>query len=229
MNGKSIWFAEDAELSNLIISSSKLENDFKTHQRTYKKGDFIYLPNETTNRIYFILSGRIKIGTYNNSDREVITGMLQKGAMFGEVSILGEYKRKDFAVASEDSVLIAFSLNMLQRIMKDNATLSMIMMKMMGDRASEMENRLQSLVFKDSKSRIIEYIVNSVLAHGQRVGYEWVLRNFVTHQDLASLTATSRQTVTMTLNELRNEHILDFNRKRLLIRDLEKLKSLIKI
>lgn len=63
MNGKSIWFAEDAELSNLIISSSKLENDFKTHQRTYKKGDFIYLPNETTNRIYFILSGRIKIGT----------------------------------------------------------------------------------------------------------------------------------------------------------------------
>ena len=91
----------------------------------------------------------------------------------------------------------------------------------------EMEDRLESLVFKDSKTRIIEFLLLSIHKSGQRVGYEYVLRNFITHQDIANLTSTSRQTVTMVLNNLRNENIIQFDRKRLLVRDLEKLKSLI--
>jgi len=91
-----------------------------------------------------------------------------------------------------------------------------------------MENRLESLVFKDSRSRIVEYLVELVRKGGQRIGYEWVVRNFITHQEIANLTATSRQTVTTVLNELRAAEIITFNRKRLLIRDLDKLKQEIK-
>lgn len=61
---------------------------------------------------------------------------------------------------------------------------------------------------------------------GQRIGYEWVVRNFITHQEIANLTATSRQSVTTLLNELRNDGILTFDRKRLLIRDFDRLKQL---
>ena len=101
-------------------------------------------------------------------------------------------------------------------------------MKMMGSKVLEMENRLESLVFKDSRSRIVEFIQELVKKRGQRVGYEWVVRNFITHQEIANLTATSRQTVTTVLNELRSADILTFNRKRLLVRDLEKLTAEIK-
>jgi CRP-like cAMP-binding protein len=70
--------------------------------------------------------------------------------------------------------------------------------------------------------------VDLVEKNGQRVGYEWVVRNFITHQEIANLTATSRQTVTTVLNELRNGEIITFNRKRLLVRDVDKLKAEIK-
>ncbi len=50
-----------------------------------------------------------------------------------------------------------------------------------------------------------------------------LVRNFLTHQEIANLTATSRQTVTTVLNELRNKNVLTFNRKRMLVRDMEKL------
>jgi len=89
-----------------------------------------------------------------------------------------------------------------------------------------MENRLESLVFKDSRSRILEFIVDEVNSHGSRVGYEWVVRNGLTHQEIANLTATSRQTVTTIMNELRNENVMTFNRKRWLIRDLDVLKQI---
>jgi CRP/FNR family transcriptional regulator, cyclic AMP receptor protein len=87
----------------------------------------------------------------------------------------------------------------------------------------EMEQRLESLVFKDSRTRIIEFLKSLAAKRGQRVGYEMLVRKFLTHQEIANLTATSRQTVTTVLNELRNKNILIFNRRRLLIRDMDKL------
>jgi len=110
-------------------------------------------------------------------------------------------------------------------LFKDHNPLYLFMMNLIGNRALEMEKRLESLVFKDSRSRIIEYLIDLNAKKGQRVGYEWVVRRFLTHQQIADLTATSRQTVTTVLNELRNENILTFNRKRLLIRDLSKLEA----
>ena len=88
-----------------------------------------------------------------------------------------------------------------------------------------MERRLESLVFRDSRSRIVEFLVQLTQAKGQAVGFEWVIRKPITHQEIANLTATSRQTVTTTLNDLRFKKLLTFNRARLLVRDLEALKA----
>jgi len=54
---------------------------------------------------------------------------------------------------------------------------------------------------------------------GKPVGYEILVNNFISHQEIANMTATSRQTVTTTLNELRNDNLIYFNRRKLLIRD----------
>jgi CRP/FNR family cyclic AMP-dependent transcriptional regulator len=111
----------------------------------------------------------------------------------------------------------------MKSLLRDHNGLNMFLMRIMGSRVLEMEKRLESLVFKDSRTRIVEYLRDLATNKGQRVGYEMLVRNFLTHQEIANLTATSRQTVTTVLNELRNDNILTFNRKRLLIRDMEKL------
>jgi CRP-like cAMP-binding protein len=58
---------------------------------------------------------------------------------------------------------------------------------------------------------------------GVRVGYETMIQTQLTHKDIASLTGTSRQTVTTILNELKEKNLINFNRKQILIRDLDKL------
>jgi CRP-like cAMP-binding protein len=60
---------------------------------------------------------------------------------------------------------------------------------------------------------------------GRKVGFETEVRKFITHQEIANLTATSRQTVTTLLNDLRERNILTFDRRRLLIRNLEALEK----
>lgn len=225
MKDQSIWFLENIDVTG-IFCPKKFENGDDSHDhKVFKKGDYIYLPDQSSDKIYFIVEGRVKIGTMGENGKEITKAILNTGEVFGELSMIGEEKRRDFAYAMEDSKACVLTSDEMNKMMVDHSSISMFFMKIMGSRVLEMENRLESLVFKDSRSRIIEYLVELVNKRGQRVGYEWVVRKFITHQEIANLTATSRQTVTTVLNELRTKELITFNRKRLLVRDLELLQK----
>lgn len=228
MSEKAIWYLENIDVGGIFCPKKLGNNISDNHEKVIKKEEYVYLPDQESDKIYFITAGRIKIGSYADNGKEITKAILGKGEVFGELSLLGEQKRRDYALAVEETKVCCISTSEMKNLIKDHSSLSMFFMKMMGSKVIEMENRLESLVFKDSRSRIVEYLAELVRKRGQRVGYEWVVRNFITHQEIANLTATSRQTVTTVLNELRNSEIITFNRKRLLVRDLDKLTAEIK-
>jgi len=224
MNNQSLWYLENIDMRGIFcpkkVGGGMLNS--MTH-KSYKKGDYVYLPEEHADRIYFLSEGRIKIGNYAESGKEITKSILTPGEVFGELSLIGEEKRRDFAIAMEDATTCIMTVDQMKGMMREHSGLSLFMMKILGSRVLEMEQRLESLVFKDSRTRIIEFLKNLADKKGQRVGYEMLVRKFMTHQEIANLTATSRQTVTTVLNELRTKNILTFNRRRLLIRDMDLL------
>ncbi len=224
MEKQSIWYFEEFDVFG-VFCPTKIKNvDMENHiHRRYKKGAYIYLPEEYAEKVFFISEGRVKIGTYSDTGKEITKAILSKGEVFGELALIGENKRRDFAVAIEETEVCMMTVPQMKMMMRERNGFNMFIMKIIGGRVLEMEQRLESLVFKDSRTRIVEYLKSLAEKKGQRVGYEMLVRNFLTHQEIANLTATSRQTVTTVLNELRNNNIITFNRKRLLIRDMEKL------
>ena len=223
-NNHSLWYLENIDVSGLFCPKKLGRGDMDRHShKTFKKGDYIYLPEEHADKIFFLTEGRVKIGTYGETGKEITKAILNKGEVFGELSLIGENKRRDFAYAMEETMVCVLTVQDMKNLMKDHNGLSLFLMKIMGSRVLEMEQRLESLVFKDSRTRIIEFLRSLADKKGQRVGYEMLVRKFMTHQEIANLTATSRQTVTTVLNELRNKNILTFDRRRLLIRDMELL------
>jgi len=226
MSGHSIWYLENINASD-IFSDKKLDGPDKgARQKKFDKGEVIYHADQSANHIYLIRSGKVKILSPADSGKEIVKAILNVGEVFGEKSIIGEQNYNDVAVAIEDTELSILSSTQVKSMMKEHSALSLFFMKLMGSKVLEMEQRLESLIFKDSKTRILEYLIQMIEKKGQRIGYEWVVRNFITHQEIANLTATSRQSVTTLLNELRNEGILTFDRKRLLIRDIDRLKQM---
>lgn len=225
MSDQSLWYLENIDVTG-IFCPKKLGDAKTSHQhKVYKKGEYLYLQEDFSDRIFFLTEGRVKIGNYSESGKEITKAILTTGEVFGELALIGEEKRRDFAVAMEDATVCIVSNEEMKSLMRDHNGLSLFMMKIMGSRALEMEQRLESLVFKDSRTRIIEFLENLADKKGQRVGYEMLVRKFLTHQEIANLTATSRQTVTTVLNQLRNKNIITFNRQRLLIRDMDLLKK----
>ena len=102
--------------------------------------------------------------------------------------------------------------------------LSLKITKLIGFRLQRIERRLESLVFKDARSRIIDFIVDMGKENGKPIGKEILVKHFLTHQDIANLTATSRQTVTTILNELKESDLIHLERNQFLIRDIDQLK-----
>ncbi|MEL6122331.1 MAG: Crp/Fnr family transcriptional regulator [Bacteroidota bacterium] len=225
METSEIWYLENIDAQGIFCPQKLGDGDRGHHFNSYKKGDYIFQPGEAADNVYFVSSGRVKIGTDGSDEKSVTKVILGEGEVFGEKALTGETVRRDFAQALETTEICAMPKEQMNSMFREHSPLFLFMMKIIGNRAMEMERRLESLVFKDSRSRIIEFLVDLNAKKGQRVGYEWVVRKFITHQEIANLTATSRQTVTTVLNELKNKNLLTFNRKRLLIRDLDELKT----
>jgi len=226
METNSLWFLENINVTNIFCPQKLGSGALEKHtQKKFKKGDYIYIPNGEADCMYLISEGRVKVGAYGDGSKEITKAILNEGEVFGELSLIGENKRRDFAYAMEQTTVCIITVEKMKGLMREYSGLQLFMMRIMGNRVLEIEQRLESLVFRDSRTRIIEYLLSLAKKRGQRVGYETVVRRFLTHQEIANLTATSRQTVTTVLNELRTKNIITFNRKRLLVRNLETLEN----
>lgn len=194
--------------------------DYQVKQRY----TFLYLPDDPSDTIFFLARGTVKIGTHSSDGKEIIKSLIHPTAMFGELGLVGEAKRQDFAQAlKEDVHVYTLKVDDFKLFMRNNFDLCNRVMMLFGSRLMKAENKLESLIFKDARTRIIDFIKDSVNKRGRRVGYEMLLKHSLTHQDIANITCTSRQTVTLVLNELKKSDLIYFNRGKILVRDMAKL------
>lgn len=220
----SLWYFEDVDLYEILCPMKTPHMEEKHHPTIYAKDEFIYFPEDPSGYIYMIAAGRVKVGSYLDGGKEIVNSILTKGELFGELALAGEERRSDFAQAMDsDTRVCPMTIEDLKALMRDNQDLSLKIFKIMGLRLRKMERRIESLVFKDARTRIVEFLKEMAEEKGQKVGFETMIKNHLTHKDIASLTGTSRQTVTTVMNELRDQNIINFDRRKILIRDLNKL------
>lgn len=224
MNTAALWYFESVNLYQILCPHKVKTMAEKHTYLNFKRDQFIYFPAEQATHIYMIVNGRVRIGHYQETGTEVITSILTTGEIFGELALAGEEVRKDFAQAMENTTICPLSLDELKALMKDNKELSFKLLKLIGLRLMKLERKLELLVFKDSRTRIIEFLKDTAAWKGKKVGYETMIPTRLTHKDIAALTGTSRQTVTTILNELKEKNLINFDRRQILIRDLANLK-----
>ena len=135
----------------------------------------------------------------------------------------GETRRRDFAQAMDNATICPLTTAQLTELMYENKDLSFKILKLIGLRLMKLERKLELLVFKDARTRIVEFLKDMASWKGVKVADETMIPMSLTHKDIAALTGTSRQTVNLVLNELKEGNLINFNRKQILIRDLEKL------
>lgn len=219
-----IWYLEEVNLFEYFCPVKKSEDVYEIYpKRSFKKGEQIYTAEEDSDRVFFIHEGAVKIMGYTDDGKEILKALLHEGEIFGELAVFGEEQRRNFAIAAEKTVVCVQDRDQVANLMTDVSGFRKFMMKLMGEKIIYSQQRMEALLFKDARTRIIDFIVEQANKHGRRRKGIAYVKNHLTHQEIASYTGTSRQTVTTVLNELRGEGMIDFNRKEFSIPDLELL------
>jgi len=192
--------------------------------RSYGKNSFIYQPGEPADWVYFVVEGVVKNGTVSTEGREIIKNLVYAGEMFGELGISGIAERPDFAgTFKAGAEVMRLPLDAIKELIVRNPEVGQRMITKLGERVSRSEKRMEELVFHDARTRIIAFIKEQATRYGVKFGDETLVNHGFTHQDMANITGTSRQLVTIVLNELRKKKLLNFDRTSILIRKIKDL------
>ena len=220
-----LWYFEQVNLYDVLCPHRIAKDANYQRAPNFSKNEFVYFPNEQADSIYLVAHGKIKIGSFTDDGSEVIKSILVKGDIFGEMALAGEEQRSDFAQAIDEGTQIcSIKMDELQTLMAENKPLSLKIYKIIGLRYKKLEKRLESMVFKDARTRVVDFLRDLAEERGKKVGFEIMVHNDYTHKDIANLIGTSRQTVTTVLNQLKENNIINFNRRQFLIRDLDTLR-----
>ena len=217
------WHLENLNAMGVFCQDKLMTKSALHTERVFKKGDYIYQEADASDYLYILMRGRVKIGSYGEGDKEVIKAVVSKGEVFGELALISDGGRREFAQAMEETEVCIIAKQNMKLLFRERSSIQNFFLNLFGNRLLEAETRFERLVFKDSRSRIIDFLLDLIRDRGEPVGVETVVRKFLTHQEIANITATSRQTVTTVLNDLREKNIITFDRRRLLVRDKERL------
>lgn len=217
---KNIWFFDNVNLFNLLCP-----HKFKEYKEchafdSYKKNDYVYFESDAANKVYLIEKGKIKIGYYSEDGTEVINAILTKGELFGEKAILGAETRSEFAQSVDNNTSICpIGVDTMHDLMRNHKTFSLKIYKFLGFRIKKLERRLQLLLFKDVKTRLLEFLneLCEQYGHNCKETGDKVIEHPYTQKEIASLIGTSRPTLNSIMNELKEVKIISFNRKEIRI------------
>ena len=215
-----LWFFEKVNLFKMLCPH-KFKAYKNSHEfNSYKKQEYIYFEEDNATKVYLIEKGKVKIGHYTTEGNEVVKAILTKGELFGEKAILGEEKRNEFAKSVDNSTSICpVDVNTMHELMRDNKPFSFKIYKLIGFRIKRLERRLELIMFKDTKTRLIEFLNELCEDYGyncEETGNK-IINHPYTQKEIASLIGTSRPTLNISLNELKEENFIDFNRNQITI------------
>lgn len=197
-----------------LTDAQILEMTGSVKVKNVKKGESIYMEDGFENRIYLLVKGKVKISEVDDRGDELIKEILTVTEMFGDLSLDSSISDDEFAEAfTENTVICSFRSAEFKQLMQTNVVLAMNFIQQVSFKLRRLESRHSNLVFKDAKSRLISFFRDWANREGSREGDKIKLNNYLTHNDIAGIISTSRQSVTTLLNELKVGGVLFYDRK----------------
>ncbi|MBE1610006.1 Crp/Fnr family transcriptional regulator [Actinopolymorpha pittospori] len=188
-------------------------------KKTSAAGELLYTPGSSDERLFILKSGRVRIFRVAADGRALTTAILQPGTVFGDMVLLGQQMYGNFAEALEPAVVCVMSRADVQRFLLGDPRIAARITQILGARLTEMERRLCDTVFKNVPQRLASTLT-MLAGPGRRVSLTPTAPVvMLTHEQLAALVGTSRETATKALNDLAERGLVRLGRGRITLID----------
>ena len=191
--------------------------------RRKKKNETIELRPSGVKHIYFIIKGYLKVQQIEENGEEATRDVIKKGGVFGDMDNSPTENYEYGRVTSDELVYFHFTIPQFENLCLEIPLLSVNMAKLISRKLSRSEYYRKSLASEDVRTRLLNFFRHWAAEEGHDSGSEIKLDNYLTHNEIANLINTCRQTVTCILNRLRSDGRIRYNRHNIIIPDLSHL------
>nr|WP_309755428.1 Crp/Fnr family transcriptional regulator [Flavobacterium sp.] len=218
------WYLRDHKLFRTLSFGQIRQLCIITGFKKAQKGEIIYFSSSDLPRIFLLKKGNIKIVAVDEDGNETIKDIIQKGDLFGELTLEADSQVNEYAkVLSDDVAICSFLMSAFEDLLLRNPSLALSYTKFVGLKMKRIKNSYANLISKDAKTRLFQFLKDWAEKEGERVGNKVVIENYLTQNDIAQIICTSRQTATHLLNEMETNGTIIYSRKEIIITDISKL------
>ncbi len=191
-----------------------------TRMITTPKGKVFYVPGETGEVLFLLKKGKVQLYRLTPDGRKLVIDIVGPGTFFGDMACIGQNMHDSFAEAAEDALICVMSRNDVQKLMLEKPSVALRILEAVGQRLVEMTTRFEETAFMGAQERVASLLLRlGVPQKGQLVveGYS--------HQDLAYMLGTYRETVTNALDHLKTQGLIEVGRKRIVLLQTDRIQE----
>ena len=210
------WLPCDDKIFNQLDQQQLQELSLLIGNFQFNRNESVNLFSDPVERIYFLKEGLLKIVRNPEGEKHTLTGLIYKGDVFGEFTInKNKEQNNSIKVASASAIICTFTLDNFEKVIQKCPTISLRICKHLGEKIVEVNNKYADIFFKDSKTRLVEFLADFTDRYGEQTEAGIQVTNYLTQEEIARMIGCKRQTVTLLMRELQREGKISYTRENL--------------
>ncbi len=192
--------------------------------KTFMEGEVIVHEDDEEGQSFFVIvSGKVHVEVITSEGKSSILASLKPGDFFGEMAILDGEPRSASVIASERCDILMLYRKMFLDILQRYPKITIQILVEMSKRIRRANKHINTLSLMSVYGRVADVLLQLAKEQGQRVRNMIVVPSRPTHQVIADMAGTSRETVSRILSQLQRKHYIVIDGKKLVILNEEKL------
>jgi len=220
MQTQKLSYLSSIQIFRDLSPAELAEMDRQITMSTCGPGKIFYMPEDSGEVLFLLKKGQVQIYRLAPNGKKLVVAMLGPGAVFGEMSLVGQGMHNTFAEAVDKCLLCVMSRADVERMLREKPDVAFRFLETMGQQVTELQTHLEEIAFKSIPERLAGLLLRLAAEQGTNE-----LRGY-THQDLSEMLGTYRETITQTLNDLKAAGLIEIGRKRIFLRDVTRLEEL---
>ena len=202
------------------------EMGIATADRTYRPGDAVYREGEYGDALYVLVSGIMKLFRPYSGTKEATLRLLKSWDIFGHLAFAGEARQRAYAEAVTECRVTKIPKVFVERAVRQEPRVAFKIMTLLELRLVQYEELVKCLLPRETEVRLANLLPILAQKFGERNDGVVTIDLRLTHQDLAAMVASTRESVTKVLNDLRNRDLIVVDSGRITLKDSRALAEL---
>lgn len=224
---RTLWFLKKIPLLGELGPEGLARLAERVRQREVRRRGTVYAPGDPGDTVMFVNGGRVKVSKVTRDGKSLTLGYCGPSELFGEGCLVDGEPRTELVEAVENALITEVGRADFERLLSTHAALGAALARLQLRRRRDLEAKLEGLVFRDVSAKLAELLLRLGSEFGVEDSRGTMLGLKITHQELANLIGSTRETVSLTLSQFKRSNYICTDGRKVIIANAEALRALL--